>query len=176
MTDVILPPHVQKRIDLERRAEYWALLKRNFTIEDPRCQEHTRRLQQISPDLYLVKANDKVEVGAPLRPGFFHLLAIPHDAPPFVTPLTNGDEYAEPGDWIYKLLARGNLRERRVRDAIRREEDDLQRDIVREKAEQKANRMERARDIVDSATKVRVSMNRDTPWSQNVDGRRGVQR
>jgi len=172
MSQLALPPHVQRQIDLENRRKYWAKLKRNFTIEDPRCQEYTRKLQDLSPDLYLVKANDTVEWGVPLRPGFFHLLAIPHDAPPFVTPLTNGDGYAEPGDWIFRVLARGNLRERRVRDAIRAEQDADQRDIVKEKQALKDARMERVKDIVNSATRASISMNTSVPWTQNAQGRR----
>lgn len=172
MSDLLLPPHVQRQVDLDRRRKYWAQLKRNFTIEDPRCQEYTRKLQALSPDLYLVKANDKVETDVPLRPGFFHLLAIPHDAPPFVTPLTNGDGYAEPGDWIFPLLQRGNLRERRVRDAIKREDEQTQRDIAKEKQAAKEHRMERVRDIVNSATRAQISMDRTIPWTQSSDGRR----
>ncbi len=173
MTNLVLPAHVQRRIDLDRRREYWALLKRNFTIEDPRCQEYTRKLQQLSPDLYMVKANDMVEIGAPLRPGYFHLLVIPDDAPPFVTPITNNGEYCEPTDRIFTILARGNLRERRVRDAIAAEEEQAQRDIAKEKAEQKEQRMERVKEIVLSATRAQVSMDRTLPWSQNSAGRRG---
>lgn len=173
MTSIALPPHVQRRIDLERRAEYWAALKRNFTIEDPRCQEWTTKLQRLSADLYMIKAKDKVEPDVPLRPGFFHLLVIPHDAPPFVTPLTNGDSYAEPGDWIFDVLNRGNLRERRVRESIVREEYDKQRDIVRDRERMKADRMERVRDIVNSATRAQVSMDDTIPWTQSSDGRRG---
>jgi hypothetical protein len=172
MTNIALPPHVQKRIDLDRRAEYWAALKRNFTIEDPRCQEWTRKLQHLSRDLFLVKANDKVEIGVPLRPGFFHLLIMPRDAPPLLTPLTNGDEFAEPGDWIFDVLNRGNLRERRVRETIEREQEAEQAAIEKERRTAKENRMERVRDIVNSATRAQVSMDRSIPWTQNSDGRR----
>ena len=172
MTSIALPPHVQKRIDLERRSAYWAQLKRNFTIEDPRCQEYTRKLQQISPDLYMVRANDNVEMGVPLRPGFFHLLVIPNDAPPFTTPLTNGDRYAEPGDWIFDVLARGNIRERRVRDAIQNDEQAAQAAYEKEKQTAKENRMERVTEIVKSATRAQVSMDRTIPWTQSSNGRR----
>ncbi len=172
MTDLLIPAHVQRRIDLDRRRRYFAMLQRNFTIEDPRCQEFTRKLQALSPELYLVKAHDTVEAEAPLRPGFFHLLVIPHDAPPFVTPLTNGDGYAEPGDWIFNVLARGNLRERRVREAIAQEQVDEQRDIAKEKEMAKQYRMERVKEIVLSATRAQVSMDRTIPWTQNSQGRR----
>lgn len=170
--DLLIPAHVQKRIDLERRAEYWALLKRNFTIEDPRCQEWTRKLQHLSRDLYMVKANDRVEMGVPLRPGFFHLLIMPRDSPPLLTPLTNGDSYAEPGDWIFDVLNRGNLRERRVREALEREDQDAQAAIEKERRVAKENRMERVRDIVNSATRAQISMDRTIPWTQNSQGRR----
>jgi hypothetical protein len=169
-----LPPHVQRRIDLERRAEYWAGLKRNFTTSDPRCEHYSRELQRrYGKGIFLVKANDTVEAGVPLRPGYFHLMQIPQDAPPWPTPLTNNGKYVEPGDWIFDRLGAGNLREQRVRDAIAREEQEDAAAYEREKADQKQNRMERVKDIVDSATKVRVSMNDRTPWTQGVAGRRG---
>lgn len=171
MSQLALPPHVQKRIDLERRGRYWAQLKRNFTIEDPRCQEWTRKLQHLSRDFFMVKANDTVEMGVPLRAGFFHLLIIPPDAPPLLTPLTNGTEYAEPGDWIFDVLSRGNLRERRVRDALERADQDAHAANEKERQTAKQNRMQHAREIVDSATRAQVSLDRTIPWTQNSDGR-----
>ena len=175
MTSIALPPHVQRRLDLQRRAEYWASLKRNFTTDDPRCEHYSRELQRrYGQGLFLVKAKDSIEPGVPLRAGYFHLMQIPHDAPPWPTPLTNNGAYVEPGDWIFEKLGAGNLRERRVRDAIEREKREDEAAYEREKAQQKQNRMDRVKDIVDSATKVRVSMNDSVPWSQNVDGRRGT--
>jgi hypothetical protein len=173
MSQLVLPAHVQKRVDLERRARYWAQLQCNFTIEDERCQEWTRKLQHLSPDLFLVKANDTVEPGVPLRPGFFHLLIMPPDAPPLLTPLTNGDKYAEPGDWIFDVLNRGNLRERRVRDTLERAERDAHAANEKERQTAKENRMQHAREIVDSATRAQVSLDTTIPWTQNSQGRRG---
>ena len=171
MSQLALPPHVQRRIDLERRDHYWARLQRNFTIEDPRCQQWTRRLQRLSPDLFMVKANDTVEPDVPLRAGFFHLLIMPADTPPLLTPLTDGDAYAEPGDWIFTALNKGNLRERRVRDALERAQQDADDANEKERAAAKESRMQRAREIVTSATRAQVSLDRTIPWTQSSDGR-----
>lgn len=173
MTDIALPPHVQRRIDLERRAEYWALLKRNFTIEDPLCQEWTKKLhQRVSRDIFIVRANDRVEPAAPLHPGRYHRLLILRDAPPMIEPLMNGDQFTEPGDWMFDVLNRGNLRERRVRDALERHARLEQESIEKERETAKQNRMEKVKDIVNSATRASISMNDSVPWTQNAQGRR----
>ena len=172
MTTIALPPHVQRRIDLERRNAYWAKLQRNFTIEDPRCQEWTTKLQRLNPDMFMVRAKDKVEPDVPLRAGYFHILILARDTPPLLTPLTNGEHYAEPGDWIFDVLNRGNLRERRVREALVREEYEKQREIEKDRETAKQNRMDKVKDIVNSATRASISMNDSVPWTQNAQGRR----
>jgi hypothetical protein len=168
-----LPPHVQKRIDLERRAEYHAALWRNCTIEDDRAREYTAKLQLFNRDLFMVRAHDKVELGVPLRPGFYHMIERIPDAPANVVPLTNGDAYAEPGDWIFAALARGNLRERRVRDTLKEQEKAVQDAVVKEQRTRDEDRREKLREIVLSATRAQVSMDRSIPWTQSSDGRRG---
>jgi len=175
MTNLVLPPHVQRRIDLERRAERRAAVFRNCTIEDPRCQEWTRKLQkERGPDWFMVLANETVETKAGLLPGYFHILVRNENTGVDVVPLHNGGAFVEPGSWIFAHLNRGDLRERRVRERLAEREREEWAANERELVTANENRKERLKDIVDSATKVRVSMNRDTPWSQNVAGRRGA--
>src|SRR5215210_3477824 len=115
---LLIPSHVQARIDLEKRREFEARILRNVTVEDPRAREFTEALQLISPDLFMVKAHEQVEWGVPLRPGFYHLLVRNQDAPMSVMEVHDGGRYAEPDSRVFDVLAKGNLRERRVRDEL----------------------------------------------------------
>ncbi len=172
MSNLVLPPHVQAQIDREKRRERNARILRNVTIEDARAREFTEKLQRISPDLYMVKANDKVEMGAPLRPGFYHILMRSADGEIGAMEVHENGRYAEPDSRIFDVLARGNLRERRVRERLAQQHEQEQEEIAKEKQTAKENRMERVRDIVLSATRAQVSMNDSVPWTQNVSGKR----
>ena len=90
---LFLPPHVQQRIDLERRRGYEAAVLRNCTVEDPRAREWTVKLQQVSPDLFMVRAHDNVELGVPLKPGFYHVLVRNRDAPLSVMEIHENGRY-----------------------------------------------------------------------------------
>jgi hypothetical protein len=163
-----LPPHIaaQKRHEFEQR------ILRCVTIEDARAREFTTKLQRISPKLWMVRAQDTVDADLPLWPGYYHILEINDDGYLHVKVVESNGAYAEPGDWIFDVLARGNLRDRRVRDRLA----DLERE-EREAGEKELqtaneNRKERLQEIVKSATRAQVSMDRTIPWTQSSDGRR----
>jgi len=166
--DLLLPDHVIKR----QRQEFEQRILRCVTIEDRRAREFTRALQHISPDMFMVRAKDTVDADLPLRPGFYHILVRNPDAPMSVLCVHENGEYAEPDSRIFDVLARGNLRERRVRERVaQRDREEFE---AGEKELQTANenRRERLHDIVKSATRAQVSMDRTLPWTQNSQGRR----
>jgi hypothetical protein len=169
MSDLYLPPHIIR----EQRQKFDAAIWRNVTAQDPLAQQYTVLIQRMAPGAAIVKAHDTIYDPVPLRPGFYHLLQKPIDAATQVTVLESGDGgYAEPGDWIFDCLARGNLRERRVRDRLAEQErvaDEAAAKAMRTTNEQ---RKERLKDIVLSATRAQVSMDRTIPWTQNSQGRR----
>lgn len=172
MSSLYIPSHVQRRIDLERRRDYEAAVLRNCTVEDPRAREWTAKLQHVSPDLFMVRAHDKVEIGVPLRPGFYHILVRNRDAPLSVMEVHENGRYAEPDSRIFDVLAKGNLRERRVRDRIAERDAAEREQIEKEREDSKQRRLEVAREVVLSATRAQVSMDRSIPWTQNSQGRR----
>jgi hypothetical protein len=168
-----LPPWVVER----RRREFEAAIWRNVTAQDPLAQKYTVLLQRIGPGLAIVKAHDTIHDDVPLRPGFYHFLQKPDDAPLQVTALESGDGgFAEPGGWIFDALARGNLRERRVRDRLEQRDRAEQDEIVRERERRNEDRRQHLKEAVNAAVRTQVSMSRDRPWSQNVAGRRGAKR
>ena len=167
-----LPPWVVER----RRREFEAAVLRNVTVEDPRAREYTRLLQQVHPDLFMVKARDKITDDVPLRPGFYHVLKRNPDAPLSVLEVHENGRYCEPDSRVFDRLAAGNLRERRVRDELDRRDRAEQDRITRDRARRDDDRRAHLREAVNAAVRAQVSMSRDRPWSQNVAGRRGARR
>ena len=168
MSNLILPPHIvrQQRIERDRR------ILRCVTTDDRRCQEYTTKLKHISPNLWMVRAQATVDANLPLRPGFYHILEVNDHADMNVIVITNNGEYVEPGDWIFDMLARGNLRERRVRDRLAEVEREEREAGEKELQTANENRKERLTEIVKSATRAQISMDRTLPWTQNSQGRR----
>jgi hypothetical protein len=168
MSDIYLPPHIIR----QQRQEFEAKILRNVTIEDARAREFTEKLQKINPDMFMVRAHDTIDADVPLRPGFYHLLVRNPDAPMTVATVHENGAYAEPDSRIFDLLGRGNLRERRVRDRLAEQERELEMLVAKEKQTTNEQRKERLKEIVLSATRAQVSMDRTIPWTQNSQGRR----
>ena len=168
MSELLLPPHIVH----QRRREFEARILRCVTIEDARAREFTHKLQLISPDMFMVRACDTVDADLPLRPGFYHILIRNQDAPMSVMCVHENDQYAEPDSRVFDALARGNLRERRVRERLEEQEHERFASEEKRLAEANENRKERLKEIVDSATRAQISMDRTLPWTQNSQGRR----
>jgi hypothetical protein len=169
---LFLPPHViaQQRREFEQR------ILRCVTIEDPRAREFTDTLQKVSPDMFMVRAHDTVDADLPLRPGFYHILVRNPDAPMTVMTVHENGEYAEPDSRVFDVLAKGNLRERRVRERIAERDAAERKQIEKEQEDSKQRRLDIAREVVLSATRAQVSMDRTIPWTQNSQGRREKRR
>jgi hypothetical protein len=170
---ILLPAHIQRRIDVERRREFEASILRNVTVEDARAREYTTLLQQIRPDMFMVKAHNTIWDNVPLRPGFYHILVRNQDAPMTVITVTDGGAYAEPDSRVFTQLGLMDQSERRVRDRLRQQEQEERDAIEKDRLEGQERRLQVAREVVLSATRAQVSMDRTIPWTQNSDGRRG---
>jgi len=168
MSELFLPPHIVRR----QRQQFEARILRCVTIEDARAREYTHKLQQISPDLFMVRAQDTVDADLPLRPGFYHILVRNQDAPMTVMTVHENGQYAEPDSRIFDVLARGNMRERRVRERLAEREREEWEAGEKELETANENRKERLKEIVTSATRAQISMDRTIPWTQNSQGRR----
>jgi hypothetical protein len=163
-----LPPHVIA----QQREEYHAAILRNVTVEDPRAREFTDKLQSISPDMFMVKAHNTIFDAVPLRPGFYHILVRNQDAPMSVITITDGGDYAEPDSRIFTQLGLMNMRESRVQHRLLERDREEQKAVEKENEDSKQRRLEIAREVVNSATRAQVSMDRTIPWTQNSQGRR----
>jgi len=168
MTSLYLPPHIAR----ENRIRHQRRMLRCVTTDDPRCQYYTTRLKLRSEGMWMVRAHDTVDADLPLWPGYYHIFEINDNGDLNAMPVHNGGKYVEPGDWIYEQLDRMNLRERRVRDRLTEVEREEREAGERELQEANENRRERLTEIVQSATRAQISMDRTLPWTQNSQGRR----
>lgn len=174
-----VPPSA--RDDRENRA--WAYgREREVDRELGRQLSHVRdlerRLQDIDPQLSLVLAQPNAQ-HPDLLPGRWHLIRDNSDRGELPTVIQiagpNG-EYEEPShaavDNLLKAdLWRGDAKEQRKRIQAY---ELAQREKVR--AAQEEERRHEIAERIRSATETQISLNRSSPWSQNVSGRRGVLR
>jgi hypothetical protein len=174
MSSLYLPP----RVAAEENKRFFADLRRNVTANDPVAQEWTQVVKQIHPDLWVVRAHDTVDADLPLRPGFYHVLKINQIdvAPVSVEAIHDDGRWCEPNGRVIENLLMGDLSQRRNRDRIAEHDRIVQEAVERENRARNETRREELLDRVKAATEARISMSRDTPWTQNVAGRKGAKR
>lgn len=159
-----VPPKVHSQL-LDERARLDAELLEGLEVVE--ILEHfTRELQKIDPYLHLLKAKeDATQPG--LRPGYFHVVRNPPDAPAMVEVLEgpNG-EFVEPGSNVFDLVERSDmwsaramrLRQKKELDAVRSKE----RDRERERDERVEELYERWKRL--NSTQIVVG---GTPWARS---------
>jgi hypothetical protein len=131
-------------------------------------------LRRIDPYLDLVKVREDSPGDATVIPGYWHVVRHNPDAPDTWMPITGEDgEFAEPTSRIFDKLAEGDMwrDEHKVRARKRQAKDAADRE--REKERRRERLSSEMNERVLAATRTQISMNPDTPWTQNVDGRRG---
>jgi len=163
-----LPEHVAEA----ERQRFEAAILRNVTVEDQRARDFTEVLQQINPDLFMVKAKDEIEAGLPLRAGFYHVLKRNHGAPMTVATVHENDRYVEPDSRVFERLAAGNMTQRRVMDTIAEQDRIVERAVAAENERARDERHAELRDRANAAWRTSVSLDRTRPWTQNEHGRR----
>lgn len=178
MSDLLLPPNVvaeiQKQEWAERRARFRAKLDALLDFDDPVCRQWNPHLRELDPLLRMGRARPMAyEPGWAIVPNYYHWVRDNPTAPPSVTPITGPDEeWAEPDSRVLDMLRRNDLQNPLVFAAMLEQYDRQQ------KAEEKQEQVEdeeRQREILErwqAASRVQVSTNRDSPWTQNMRGRR----
>lgn len=166
---LILPERVVREIRAERAMEIEMAHRTGV------CEEFTRDLKRIDPGLELVWW--PAHASAPgFVPGRYHVVwHHPGDGPGSVEPLVDeAGGYREPDSSLFDLVRgsdmwndRANREKQRIREQAvkareKREREELE-EIQREAEERWA-----------AVTRAQVSMNRDTPWTQNASGRRAA--
>lgn len=140
------------------------------------CARFTKDLALIEPGLELVWWPQHASAPG-FVPGRYHIIWHNPNGLGSVEPVV--DEfggYREPDSGLFELVRRSDMWDDRVvRDRKR---------ITQAALDAKARAQQREREEIDeevyerfkAATQTSVSMNRDTPWSQNAAGRRGAKR
>lgn len=168
-----MPPRVQRELAQER-SEYEALIA-ILTECDDVPDLLNRRVSEIDPNLAVVKAKPTVPWGVPLKPGYFHLVRRNETAPVSVTVIEGPDgEYIEPGSKMLDLIRSRDLWNPQVRADLAAAEEERKRAAQRELERDREEINEEVLERFKAGTQASVSMNQDTPWSQNASGRRGA--
>lgn len=174
---VWLPPTVSREL-LAEREQFRAVLedqavRAKLIAVKGILDQFNYELQRIDPKLELIRAQESVPAGIPMKPGYYHLVRWNEGAPPSVWPVEgpNG-EFEEPTSRVFEMLKHNDLWDPRNMRLMRQREALAEQAADRQKIRDRQERQEEIMERVAAATRTQVSMNRDTPWSQNASGRR----
>lgn len=178
MSRIFLPPKVARE-HRENSREFAAAIKA-ATFEDPVCHRWNRELARVDPLLRMVKnrSDDAWVVGTPLVPGAYHLLRVNEGAPMSVTPVVDpsGRPLPEPPGRLLEDLKAMDLQNVQVTELRRKVREESDRREERRKELVREQRRDTIAEHWKAVSETSVSMNRDTPWSQNAAGKRGVKK
>ena len=171
MTGLYLPASLAREA-AERRERFRADVFASIELDDddPVLAEWTFRLQQFDRRLMLVRAREEVVRGLPMKPGYYHLLIDNGpDVPLSITVVEGGaGEFCEPTSRIFEKLMAGDMREQRNLDRFERAAREEFEANARELADDKAERREHIKDLVNAYTRTSVSLTKARPWTQNT--------
>jgi hypothetical protein len=164
---LILPDRVVREIRAERAHEIEQAHRTGV------CAEFTRELQRIDPGLELVWW--PASASAPgFVPGRYHVVwHHPGDGPGSVEPLVDGaGGYREPDSSLFDLVRRSDM----WNDRAQREKQRIREQALKAREKRERDELEEIQQEAEerwlAVTRAQVSMNRDTPWTQNASGRR----
>jgi hypothetical protein len=170
MSSLILPRSVARDLH-ERTVSFRADVLASIVTDDsdPLLSEYTRRLQAIDPRLLLVRAQETVVPGVPMRPGYYHLMVDNGlDAPLSVSVIEGADgEFCEPTSRVFDKLFAGDMREQRNLDRWAAAEHERHDAVERDKQRDRQERREHLRELVTAYTETSVSLSTARPWTQN---------
>lgn len=168
-----LPPAVAEELR-DNTSRYKQRLLRNLTDEEA-PQGFGRALKELDERLFVARAKGIVETGLALKPGHWHIFRDNDGAPPSVMTLEGEHgEYVEPTSRVLDRLRENDLqRPGALQERFRRQQKEEEAEQRRQEQEEEAF----DQDVLErwkAARRVQVSMNPDTPWTQNARGRRRV--
>lgn len=179
MGDLLLPARVQREIIKEKwaeqRAQQRALVERMLDFDDPVCREWAPVLAKLDPMLRLGRARPQAyEPGVSVTPGFYHWVRENEGAPWTVTPITapDGVSFAEPDSRLLAQLEGNDLQDPRVWRALIEQAEQAEAERERREDERLREMNETVYEKFLAGTRTQVSMNSDSPWTQNAAGRR----
>jgi len=132
----------------------------------------TAKLQRYDPRIIMVRANQAVVPGVPMKPGYYHVLIDNGVSVPLTITPVEGEhgEFVVPTSRVFEKLMAGDLRERRNWDRYAATSRLEQLAHERDQARDREERIDHRRDLVNAYTRTSVSLNRDSKWRQNQAG------
>jgi hypothetical protein len=138
--------------------------------ETPITPHWDRELAKIDHLLRLRKAKEHAHLLG-VRPGFYHLIRLNEEGPPWVQVIEYEDQYVEPTSDLLEALRACDLQnDRVVRDRVAHDELADRRKARADELERE-RRIEEARERVAAMTRTQVLTSSDVPWAQNSAGR-----
>lgn len=129
----------------QERRQNTAELMRHLDLKG-QIDHWNRLLREIDPDLQLVKAMESTTFPG-LKPGYFHVLRTPKDAPPtLIAYETEDGEFLEPDSGLLERLRKGDMWSDRVQAAARERDRKLQRAAEREREREREERVDEVMD------------------------------
>lgn len=179
------PPKVSAKLsDETRRREAEASKALSYERKVRWVEEFNRDLENIWPGMRLVWCPDPAPVEAVAmgaRPGRWGILMPSQTGGPgSVKPILGPDDsYVDPSvnaSAIFENLRQQDWWNPRVRRERERVKEEAERAAERRKQQEREERDLEVLERYLAGTRTQVSMNRDTPWSQNAAGKRGAKR
>lgn len=171
MPGIYLPASVA-RDALDRQAKFRADVLSSIVLDesDPFLREFTLKLQAFDPRLMLVRASETVVPGLPMKPGYYHLLIDNGPGIPLSITVIEGEygEFCEPTSRLFEKLMAGDMREVRNLTRFARAARDEYAANAKELADDRAERRQHLKELVDAYTRTGVSMTTARPWTQNT--------
>jgi hypothetical protein len=177
MSRIFVPPRVARELAQESRQ--WAADLDKVCHTDKVCDEWTRELRGLDRRLRMVRAPDKPVLGLPLYPGCYHVIRDnDFGAPPSVVTAVRGPDggFMEPPGKLLDALKEMDLQNPRVVAAMRARVAATEAAVEREKQQRHDEKVDEVMERWQAGTRTQVSMNPDTPWSQNAAGLRQVRK
>lgn len=163
-----VPPRVERELAEQSRHHAYTVVARSRI--DSVCETFNRELRDIDPylEMRFFDENGASEVTGAV-PNRYHLIRRPPVGPPTLIAIHGPDGgYMEPNSSIFQKLREGDLWNSDAVHDRRRSAEAAERAAARQRARENEERQEILRDAYNAAFRTQVSMNRDTPWTQNA--------
>lgn len=171
MTSALFLPASVLRETIARREQFRADVLASIELDDsdPFLREFTPKLQAFDPRLMLVRASESIVPGLPMKPGYYHLLIDNGPAVPLTVTVIEGEhgEYCEPTSRLFEKLMSGDMREQRNLDRFAEQARREHEANAKELADNRADRRQHLKELVNAYTRTSISMTDARPWTQN---------
>ena len=174
MPGIWTPPRYENEIQRDQiRAGVLQMVQRFSGVMDYWTQRFREELNEPRCECVFFPPHAEMKHG--VKPGRYHFLRDNQTTIPTLIPLEAPDgTFCEPHSGHIEMLRDMDLQNPQVVRAHRERMEREEREAEQRKQHETEQRQEEIIDRFNAAFKTRVSFNRDTPWTQNVAGRRGA--